>query len=629
MPRRIYNFSQFLGESYFIKEEKMNFGKFGDSVKKFGSDMSNWFSNLKKAIKDKIFGVIKSGPKAGTSVIKLYLPEDGDIVSQIKTAYAGTPFASMNSINSEQMKEISESFDYDSEELDLSEGTKSGLSSTEHDEIKGVRDVDTKELFDILEKEFYMIQNGRGQKPVYFIFGAPGIGKTMIIGQIAQKYRVPIIEVDVSLRNIEDLAGVPTPKDVNLEITQEKIKDLESRMSELENENEDNPEIPKIRAQISRLKEMGEGGTRDNPPSWLPKLSEKGGIIFLDEANRPTSESVYNVIAQFFQEKRIGTYNLPAKWMIVAAGNRPAESEFVKNFDHSFTRRIVPLNFVPDPEAWKNYSLQKGYPAELVKIISENPDLFHFLEIGSDVPPMQKYPSPASWEDAFKDLQNTLLWKKKQSWEDLSDQELENIFKDHVGAKTADAFVEFLKFFKSLSSQDINDIFNNPEKARIIGKENYPKGSNKTSFIAGLAGFLIEILKKDHSTPKKFDGKVYYEIDDLQKLGNLLDYLARYDLKEQWVSVYADICRIWPLFSWNSDLNDPMHEIVKDEFEDGSRKEDDPLVQAALLSHKYLKKFSGVATSVKTGDAFGKKDDTASFINKIAKELDIKIPKNQ
>ncbi|NBV28183.1 hypothetical protein EBS02_04080 [bacterium] len=85
MPRRIYNFSQFLGESYFIKEEKMNFGKFGDSVKKFGSDMSNWFSNLKKAIKDKIFGVIKSGPKAGTSVIKLYLPEDGDIVSQIKT----------------------------------------------------------------------------------------------------------------------------------------------------------------------------------------------------------------------------------------------------------------------------------------------------------------------------------------------------------------------------------------------------------------------------------------------------------------------------------------------------------------------------------------------------------------
>lgn len=599
MPRKVYSFSQFLGENYYIKEDKMNFGKIGGMMKKAVSTMTDWASNLKKAIRDKVFGVITSGPKSGTSPVKIFLPEDGNIVSQIKKAYAGTQFGSMNKISPQELQKISESSDYDFENQYLYEGDKSELSALGHDEIKGVRDVGTEELFRLLKEAFEETLDGDPLKTPYFIFGAPGIGKTMIVGEIAQKFGVPLMDLDVSLRNIEDLAGVPTPKDVTPELMTRKIQYLERQLADLESKDPDSPEIPKIQGKIIQLKEVGEGVTRDNPPYFLPRESGKGGIVFLDEANRPNSASTYNVIAQFLQDKRIGTYKLPEKWMLVAAGNRPKEAN-VEPFDTSFARRIIPVNFVPSPERWQSYSLKKGYPEAIVNVIANDSDLFHYLELGDKT--ALKYPNPASWEVALQDLLKKVKRRNMRDWTEMSEKDLENLFQDHVGPEAARKIVEYLSIFKLLTREDIETIFNKPGEVELV---DFSKtGKDSTSLMLGLSAFLAKILADEHSTEKKKDGKTYYEIDDLQKVGNLFDYLARYKKPEVQAAIYKDLGRIWPMFSWTDNyLIDEPYEVYLDEFKDGTRDENDPLVQAALLAEKYRDKALASSKAHKAGEA--------------------------
>lgn len=598
MPRKVYSFSQFLGENYYIKEDKMSLGKIGGMMKKVASSVTDWASNLKKAIRDKVFGVITSGPKSGTSPVKVYFPEDGDIVSQIKKAYAGTQFGSMNIISSQELQKISESSEYDFGDQHLYESTKSDLSAAGHTEIKGVRDVGTDELFMLLKESFEDILDGIPVKKPYFIFGAPGIGKTMIVGEIAQKFKVPLIDLDVSLRNLEDLAGVPTPKDVSPEIMREKIAELESQLADLESKDPDSPEIPKIKGKIIQMKEVGEGVTRDNPPYFLPRVSGKGGIIFLDEANRPITSGVYNVIAQFLQDKRIGTYKLPEKWMIVAAGNRPKEAN-VEPFDSSFARRIIPLNFVPSPERWQSYSLKKGFPEAIVNVIANDPELFHFLELGDDR--NMEYPNPANWETAFDELLRKIKRRGLRDWTDLKEDDLRNLFQDHVGPEAANKIVEYLSIFKLLTREDIETIFNKPEEAKLV---DFSKtGKDSTTVMLGLSGFLSKILADEHSTQKRKDGKTYYEANDLQKVGNLYDYLARYKKPEILAAVYSSLGKMWPMFSWTDNyLIDEPYEVVLEEFENGTRDEKDPLVQAAKIAKEYVDKVMSSARKYKAGE---------------------------
>jgi len=601
MPRKVYSFSQFLGENYYIKEDKMNFGKIGGMMKKAVSTMIDWASNLKKAIRDKVFGVITSGPKSGTSPVKIFLPEDGNIVSQIKKAYAGTKFGSMNTISPQELQKISESSGYDFENQYLYEGEPAKLTSDASEDTKGIMNVGTSKLYELLENEFKDTLDGDPLRKVFFIFGAPGIGKTMIVGQIAQKYRVPLVDLDVSLRNIEDLAGVPSKEDVSKETLARNIEDLEKEIEDMESRNPNDPKIASARGRLNQFKEVGAGVTRDNPPFFLPRESGKGGIIFLDEANRPANRSVLNVIAQFVQDKRIGTYKLPAKWMLVAAGNRPGEGD-VENLDSSFWRRILPVNFVPDPEIWRSYSTEKGFPGAIVDLIVKDPELFHNLQMGDKTQP--SYASPASWEVFFHDISKTIRRKRLRDWTDISNEDLEELLVLHVGRDAAEKMMNYLKNFKLLTREEIETIFSKPEEAKMINLNTNQIGDQPDAILLGFSSYLAKILADEHSTKKEKDGKTYYEIDDLQKVGNLFDYLTRYKKSELSGAIYSDLGKMWPMFSWNNNyLLDEPYEVYLDEFKDGTRDENDPLVQAALLAEKYRDKALDSSKAHKAGEA--------------------------
>ena len=116
------------------------------------------------------------------------------------------------------------------------------------------------------------------QKLPVFIWGAPGIGKSSIVKQIAKQRELEFIDLRLSLLDPTDLKGIPF---FNSE-TKEGIW---------------------------------------AKPSFLPSKQDSKGILFLDEINT-APPAVQASAYQLILDRKVGEYELPEGWSIVAAGNR-------------------------------------------------------------------------------------------------------------------------------------------------------------------------------------------------------------------------------------------------------------------------------------------------------------------
>jgi MoxR-like ATPase len=297
MGKKIYNFDDFVNESY-VSE-----GLFSWFKKNVMDRLTGWTKSFYQALENGLIKTIPSGPKKGKPVAMLFVPENGPIDKQIAEFY-GT--------KANESQEIEEAV--------------APLEYTEEDQsVRNINAEDlTEEIMDLYESK---VSGGRA-KPI-FIYGAPGIGKPQIVGQAATALGIPLLNLDLQFMGPEDFIGVPVQVDTK-----------KPEFSEVEDET--------TGEKTMGVKDFGSGFTRSNPPSILPRnngANGKGGIIFMDEANR-ANPIVLRSLMQFVQMGRIGDYNLPTKWVIVAAGNRPAEAE-VAEFDFAFADRFTIVNYVP------------------------------------------------------------------------------------------------------------------------------------------------------------------------------------------------------------------------------------------------------------------------------------------
>ena len=89
MGKRIYNFDEFVNESY------TNEGFFSD----LGAKVSSWAKNLYNAVKSGIISLISSGPKAGTPRAALFDDSKSEsILDQVNNFYKGTEYYKMNNL---------------------------------------------------------------------------------------------------------------------------------------------------------------------------------------------------------------------------------------------------------------------------------------------------------------------------------------------------------------------------------------------------------------------------------------------------------------------------------------------------------------------------------------------------
>jgi len=145
---------------------------------------------------------------------------------------------------------------------------------------------------------------GDDRKYVPIISGAPGIGKTTIIVEIAKKYNLNQITIDASTLNSDDSTGLTTPSGDG--------KDLTTEFSE-----------PPLFTQIMN----------DYDATKLPEGDSKyTHILFIDEISR-TSTKVFNSIRSLMLDKKVGALTIPDNIMIIAAMN-PTDTGTTELSDH-------------------------------------------------------------------------------------------------------------------------------------------------------------------------------------------------------------------------------------------------------------------------------------------------------
>lgn len=227
------------------------------------------------------------------------------------------------------------------------------------------------------------------QRPI-FLLGAPGIGKTAIMEQIAQELGVALVSYSMTHHTRQSALGLPfiTEK----EYDGQKYSVSEYTMSEI----------------IASVYEA------------MEKSGLKEGILFLDEINC-VSETLAPSMLQFLQYKIFGRHKVPNGWIVVTAGNPPEYNNSVREFDIVTWDRLKRVDVEPDYEAWKEYALKAG----------THPSITTYLEIK---------------KGNFYSIETTIDGKSfvtARGWSDLS--EMIKLYEQHGFTVNEDLIIQYLQ----------------------------------------------------------------------------------------------------------------------------------------------------------------------------------------
>jgi hypothetical protein len=170
MSKRIKNFSEFVNESYLPSYNNVRLDEgFLSKIKEYAMKFFGWTGRFLKSLAKGLIEPIPYGPKKGLPTVMLFLPENGSIYKQMAEFEKGV----------NPLKEARIPLEYTGED-------------------QSVRNISAEQLREDVIRLYKSKESGGRAKPI-FIYGAPGIGKTEIVGQAADELGVPVMKLDLSL----------------------------------------------------------------------------------------------------------------------------------------------------------------------------------------------------------------------------------------------------------------------------------------------------------------------------------------------------------------------------------------------------------------------------------------------
>lgn len=269
------------------------------------------------------------------------------------------------------------------------------------------------------EVKKYVKMAYKQRKPL-FLHGAPGIGKSSVVRQVADELKKELgverfFVKDIRLSQLDptDLGGIPVPKDEMMERYY---------------------------------------------PSWWP-TGDEFGIIFFDELNKGTP-STQAAAYQLILDGAMGDRKLSPNVIIVAAGNRSSDNVTVYDMDSALENRF-PMHIEVEPPSTEELT---KYFESIGKV---NMQVFGFLE----------FSERSVWR--YDEKTTDPAWASPRSWEFLIDllemvkdknkEEKMRMLKNLAVAAVGDVVGrEFHGFVKLNEEVNINEILDNPTKFKEI-----------------------------------------------------------------------------------------------------------------------------------------------------------------
>jgi hypothetical protein len=195
------------------------------------------------------------------------------------------------------------------------------------------------------------------------LWGTRGVGKSSIVRQVAEHFKIPLIDLRLTTIEPVDIRGA-------------------------------------IYADDALAKTVW------FPPEFLPNGETPEGILFLDEltaADQRLQISAYSLIL----DRRVGNYVLPERWQVVAAGNASFHGAVSHDMGTALADRMFHFNVQTAIDAFLDHASSKNFAPEVMAYLKVRPDKLDDTQaqlaadhlIGA---------SPRGWEDISNVLKSGL-----------------------------------------------------------------------------------------------------------------------------------------------------------------------------------------------------------------------------
>jgi MoxR-like ATPase len=162
------------------------------------------------------------------------------------------------------------------------------------------------------------------------LWGTRGVGKSSIVRQVAEHYRVPLVDLRLTTIEPVDIRGAIYADDVQAK-------------------------------------------TVWFPPEFLPAEDQPTGILFLDEltaADQRLQISAYSLIL----DRRVGNYRLPDGWQVIAAGNASFHGAVSHDMGTALADRMFHFNVQTVIDAFLDHAVAMRFAPEVMAYLKVRPD---------------------------------------------------------------------------------------------------------------------------------------------------------------------------------------------------------------------------------------------------------------
>lgn len=202
------------------------------------------------------------------------------------------------------------------------------------------------------------------QRPI-MVMGAPGLGKTAIMSQVAAEMGIGFVAYTITHHTRQSAIGLPM----------------------IDRQEYDGRECAVTRYTMSEI--------IASVHDAMEAQGNREGILFIDEINC-VSETLAPAMLDLLQNKKFGPHRIPDGWVLVAAGNPPEFNSSAREFDIATLDRIRVIEVEPDTDVWLGYALSAGIHESITYYLGVKPQSLLHIERTVDGP---RFVTPRAWED--------------------------------------------------------------------------------------------------------------------------------------------------------------------------------------------------------------------------------------
>lgn len=266
-------------------------------------------------------------------------------------------------------------------------------------------------------------------RPLY-LWGPPGIGKSSVVRHAAAALQLDLVDLRATLLDPVDLRGLPR----------------------LSNET-----------------------AVWCPPAFLPRAGR--GVLFLDELAQ-AAPLVQAACLQLVLDRKLGEYELPPGWAVVAASNRSEDRAGTHRLISPLLNRFVHLDLDVSVEDWQTWAVAANVLPEVRAFVRFRPGLLFQFDAAANP---RAFPTPRSWQFVSDVLARTPAPLHHA------------VVAGCVGDGPAAEFLGFLRLYRELPDVDV--VLHSPDTSPV---------PREPAVLYALVGALVEKCRADYAPLPQF-----------------------------------------------------------------------------------------------------------------------------